>query len=249
MVCVPGRQCGGRRGCEGRRGGCGRRWGGVVEGRVGTAGVFVGDWLFVFPLCGFSLSLFCNYTENKRRSSKGIVCSYTRLFSTFSGLVVSARFAHVHVDLATTDCTSFRAISAVLGLFPKRLLALTSEATTASWTATTVPASRDALFSHAEVSARCRLCSGDCGLLASSKPLTLAVGEAGGQLRLSRTTREVVGTCGCRDVVTALKRAFLRGIALSTRVKQPSYTEIAWGLCGSMLIRFSTVWLLPSTLL
>ena len=23
---------------------------------------FVGDWLFVFPLCGFSLSLFCNYT-------------------------------------------------------------------------------------------------------------------------------------------------------------------------------------------
>ena len=25
-------------------------------------GVFVVDWLFVFPLCGFSLSLFCNYT-------------------------------------------------------------------------------------------------------------------------------------------------------------------------------------------
>ena len=24
-------------------------------------GVFVGDWLFVLPLCGFSLSLFCNY--------------------------------------------------------------------------------------------------------------------------------------------------------------------------------------------
>ena len=24
-------------------------------------GVFVCDWLFVFPLCGFSLSLFCNY--------------------------------------------------------------------------------------------------------------------------------------------------------------------------------------------
>ena len=23
--------------------------------------VFVVDWLFVFPLCGFSLSLFCNY--------------------------------------------------------------------------------------------------------------------------------------------------------------------------------------------
>ena len=26
-------------------------------------GVFVGDWLFVFPLCGFSLSLFCNYMK------------------------------------------------------------------------------------------------------------------------------------------------------------------------------------------
>ena len=25
-------------------------------------GVFVGEWLFVFLLCGFSLSLFCNYT-------------------------------------------------------------------------------------------------------------------------------------------------------------------------------------------
>ena len=24
---------------------------------------------------------------------------------------------------------------------------------------------------------------------------------------------------------------------------------VAWGLCGSMLIRFSTVWLLPFTLL
>ena len=24
-------------------------------------GVFAGEWLFVFPLCGFSLSLFCNY--------------------------------------------------------------------------------------------------------------------------------------------------------------------------------------------
>ena len=26
-------------------------------------GVFVVDWLFVFPLCGFSLSLFCNYSQ------------------------------------------------------------------------------------------------------------------------------------------------------------------------------------------
>ena len=27
-------------------------------------GVFVGEWLFVFPLCAFSLSLFCNYFLN-----------------------------------------------------------------------------------------------------------------------------------------------------------------------------------------
>ena len=29
-------------------------------------GVFVGEWLFVFPLCGFSLSLFCNYSQKWR---------------------------------------------------------------------------------------------------------------------------------------------------------------------------------------
>ena len=27
-------------------------------------GVFVGEWPFVFPLCGFSLSLFCNYLHD-----------------------------------------------------------------------------------------------------------------------------------------------------------------------------------------
>ena len=27
-------------------------------------GVVVGDWLFVFPLCGFSLSLLCNYFKS-----------------------------------------------------------------------------------------------------------------------------------------------------------------------------------------
>ena len=26
-------------------------------------GVSVGEWLFVCPLCGFSLSLFCNYVH------------------------------------------------------------------------------------------------------------------------------------------------------------------------------------------
>ena len=30
---------------------------------LSVLGVFVGDWLFVFPLCGFSLSLFCNYFQ------------------------------------------------------------------------------------------------------------------------------------------------------------------------------------------
>ena len=37
---------------------------GVIHMRIAMAGwlhgVFVGDRLFVFPLCGFSLSLFCN---------------------------------------------------------------------------------------------------------------------------------------------------------------------------------------------
>ena len=28
---------------------------------------FCGEWLFVFPLCGFSLSLFCNYTYTYAR--------------------------------------------------------------------------------------------------------------------------------------------------------------------------------------
>ena len=32
-------------------------------------GVFVGEWLFVFPLCGFSLSLFCNYLRGNLHSS------------------------------------------------------------------------------------------------------------------------------------------------------------------------------------
>ena len=32
-------------------------------------GFFVVDWLFVFPLCGFSLSLFCNYEAATVRRS------------------------------------------------------------------------------------------------------------------------------------------------------------------------------------
>ena len=33
-------------------------------------GVFVVDWLFVFPLCGFSLSLFCNYEGTKMHAGQ-----------------------------------------------------------------------------------------------------------------------------------------------------------------------------------
>ena len=181
-------------------------WGGVVEGLVGTAGA---------ARRGKSVGVSSNPGDDRR------------LFSMFPGLVVSARFARI--GLATADNAIWRAHSA--NLSPDSIPEIPAEATTASGTATTVPASPDALTSPAEVSARCRLCSCDCGLLASSKPLTLAVGEAGGRLRLSRTTRAVVGTCGCCDCVTLLKRAdrgVLGGMALSTRVEQPSYTQITF---------------------
>ena len=43
-------------------------------------GVFVGEWLFVFPLCGFSLSLFCNYRLNAQvaQVSHYIITATTR---------------------------------------------------------------------------------------------------------------------------------------------------------------------------
>ena len=87
-----------------------------------------------------------------------------RLFSMFAGLVVSARFARI--GLATADNAIWRAHSAKLS--PESIPEIPAEATTASGTATTVPASPDVLTSPAEVCARCRLCSCDCGLLASS---------------------------------------------------------------------------------
>ena len=41
---------------------CTMSWAAVRIAMAGWLhGVFVGEWLFVFPLCGFSLSLFCNY--------------------------------------------------------------------------------------------------------------------------------------------------------------------------------------------
>ena len=38
-------------------------------------GVFVVDWLFVFPLCGFSLSLFCNYCDCDLQKASGCLMS------------------------------------------------------------------------------------------------------------------------------------------------------------------------------
>ena len=39
-------------------------------------GVFVGEWLFVFPLCGFSLSLFCNYIGAGLLQLQETTCGY-----------------------------------------------------------------------------------------------------------------------------------------------------------------------------
>ena len=38
-------------------------------------GVFVGEWIFVFPLCGFSLSLFCNYQQFNAVTPVGVTAS------------------------------------------------------------------------------------------------------------------------------------------------------------------------------
>ena len=43
-------------------------------------GVFVGDWLFVFPLCGFSLSLFCNYARHVMRLADDVATFGSRDF-------------------------------------------------------------------------------------------------------------------------------------------------------------------------
>ena len=110
------------------------------------------------------------------------------MFSTFSGLVVSARFARVGSAIA--DCPSWRAN--LSSYAPECRLDLRFEVSATVGTTSTFPASRDALFSPTEVIARCRLCSGNRGLLASEKPVTLAVIKAGGQLRLSRIVRASV---------------------------------------------------------
>ena len=48
-------------------------------------GVFVGDWLFVFPLCGFSQSLFCNYMFPRATMVQppGNLCSILSLICAF----------------------------------------------------------------------------------------------------------------------------------------------------------------------
>ena len=55
-------------------------------------GVFVGDWLFVFSLCGFSLSLFCNYFR------ESVACSNAQSSAGAAGA------GPVHC----THCTHFR---------------------------------------------------------------------------------------------------------------------------------------------
>ena len=43
-------------------------------------GVFVGELLFVFPLCGFSLSLFCKYSQQPPVPVKDVqLCDLDRL--------------------------------------------------------------------------------------------------------------------------------------------------------------------------
>ena len=166
---------GARRGGGEAAGGAGLRgWGGVVAGLVGIAGA---AW------------------RGKSVGVGSLPVDDRRLFSTFSGLVVSARFARV--GLAIADCTSWRAN--LSSFAPERLLDLRVEATATIGTTSTVPTSPDALISPAEVIARSRLGSGDCVILASEKTLTLAIVEAGGQLSLSRILRNVERACGVCD--------------------------------------------------
>ena len=59
-------------------------------------GLFVGEWLLVFPLCGFSLSLFCNYTHQPHELHYQTALDqhlnlYTcRLFCSSSGVAMNA---------------------------------------------------------------------------------------------------------------------------------------------------------------
>ena len=88
--------------------------GGVVEGLVGIAGAA---------------------RRGKSVGVSSIPGDDRRLFSTFTGLVVSARFARI--GLATADNAIWRAHSA--NLSPQSIPEIPAEATTASGTATAVP--------------------------------------------------------------------------------------------------------------
>ena len=63
-------------------------------------GVFVGDWLFVFPLCGFSLSLFCNYNGRGGISIRCPDCSIPNV-SSCEGLRMSAINTRVRIRAGT----------------------------------------------------------------------------------------------------------------------------------------------------
>ena len=76
-------------------------------------GVFVGDWLFVFPLCGFSLSLFCNYSLRHsvscrllpRRGTLASSIRWIHYVGTASNIVWFVRVGHPATQaIAVQDC-------------------------------------------------------------------------------------------------------------------------------------------------
>ena len=71
-------------------------------------GGFVDDWLFVFPLCGFSLSLFCNYHVHVSVQPFHAVLTYVREVSTCTckGVKVAEWVCiHACVKLNANVCT------------------------------------------------------------------------------------------------------------------------------------------------
>ena len=57
-------------------------------------GAFVVDWLFVFPLCGFSLSLFCNYKFAAGQHHAVLRVHFVSLFDLAFGLAFSGYVRH-----------------------------------------------------------------------------------------------------------------------------------------------------------
>ena len=67
-------------------------------------GVFVGEWLFVFPLCGCSISLFCNYIY--------VACTYSTcgtpiLHPSQLPIAVSTTMTHAVKAALTRACITY----------------------------------------------------------------------------------------------------------------------------------------------